>query len=837
VSTSSGGERTGPDPIHSIEQATLAKAVINGKSAAAFALGLDGFSQELLLALPVGVYTTDAEGRITSFNDAAAALWGCRPDLGKTKFSGAHRLYSADGTLLPHDESPMALALKQKCPIRGIEVLVERPDGTRVPFIPYPTPLFDASGALMGAVNIVVDISARKRAEAVQAALHKFTDSLFRSESANDVYESALDAIARALGCRRASILLFDGAEIMRFAAWRGLSDDYRRAVEGHSPWTRDVKDPQPLCIENVETADFPESLTSIVTAEGIGALAFIPLVANGRLIGKFMTYYEEPHVFGTAEVEVAVTIARQLGFSLERRKAEEAFREAQRQLVSELAATRELQKISTQLIHASDPEALYEKVVDAAVAIMRSDFASMQMFYPERGELRLLAYRGFNPTAAAFWEWVRPGSGSTCGAALATGDRSIVPDIELCGFMAGSEDLETYRQTGIRAVQSTPLVSRAGRLLGMISTHWRNPHQPSERDLRLLDVLARQAADLIERKQAELTDQQLAAIVDFSHDAIVSKDLNGVITTWNRGAERIFGYTAEEMIGRPISILIPRDRHKEEDGILERLRRGEGIDHYETVRQRKDGSLIDISLTISPVKDAAGKVVGASKIARDISEKKQAQTRQELLTREIQHRTKNLFAVVLAVVSRSFAGKYTVKDAEAAVVSRLRSLGQTHVMLIDKEWQGADLAEIVRSEMSPYAGRVKVEGPNLMLTAKAAQNFALALHELATNAAKYGALSNTTGQVHITWSKHASNNPNQFSFRWQEQGGPPVWAPTQKGFGSAVLEQIMADHFDLPPQIQFPMAGVVYELNGSLDTLVTDERISVPTSDSHEPA
>jgi two-component system CheB/CheR fusion protein len=224
----------------------------------------------------------------------------------------------------------------------------------------------------------------------------------------------------------------------------------------------------------------------------------------------------------------------------------------------------------------------------------------------------------------------------------------------------------------------------------------------------------------------------------------------------------------------------------------LERLRRGEGIDHYETVRQRKDGSLIDISLSISPVKDAAGKVVGASKVARDISEKKQAETRQELLTREIQHRTKNLFAVVLAVVSRSFAGKYTVKDAEAAVVSRLRSLGQTHVMLIDKEWQGADLAEIVRSEMSPYAGRVKVEGPNLMMTAKAAQNFALALHELAT---------------------------------------------TQKGFGSTVLEQIMAEHFGLTPQIQFPMAGIVYELNGSLDTLVTNERISVPSSEAHEPA
>jgi PAS domain S-box-containing protein len=824
VSTSSGGECAPPYAMHPEEEG-FARRVINGPAAAALPLGLvDGFSQELLEALPVAVYTTDAEGRITSFNEAATALWGRRPELGKTRYSGCEKLYSPDGALVPLDESPMALALKQKRPIRGVEAVAERPDGTRVPFIPYPTPLFDASGALIGAVNIVVDISAHKRAEAVHAALYKFTDRLYRSNSAKDVYESALDAIAGALGCPRASILLMDDAGTMRFAAWRRLSEAYRRAVEGHSPWPHDVTDPQPLCIENVETADMPASLKAIVREEGIAALAFIPLVANGRLIGKFMSYYEAPHVFGAAEVDLAVTIARQLGFSLERGRADEELRKTQRQLASELAATQRLQQVSTQLIQESDVEALYDQILDAAVVLMRSDFASMQMFHPERGELRLLGFRGFNPTAAAFWEWVRPGSGSTCGAALATGQRSIVADVELSGFMAGSEDLETYRQTGIRAVQSTPLVSRTGTILGMISTHWRRPHEPSERDLHLLDVLARQAADLIERKQAELAGERLAAIVDFSHDAIVSKDLNGIVTTWNRGAERLFGYTAEEMIGRPITTLIPPDRHDEEQGILKRVRRGERIEHYETVRQRNDGSLVDISLTVSPVKDTAGRVVGASKIARDISERKLAHARQELLTREIQHRTKNLFAVVSAIVSRSFAGKHTVEDAKTAVLSRLMSLGQTHIMLIDKEWRGADLAEIVRSEMNPYAGRLQVDGPSLMLTARAAQNFALALHELATNAAKYGALSNTTGRVHITWSKHGSNGANQFIFRWQEQGGPPVCAPTRKGFGSAVLEQVMAEHFELPPQIQFPMTGVIYELSGSLDDLVTED-------------
>src|SRR5262249_37589013 len=159
------------------------------------------------------------------------------------------------------------------------------------------------------------------------------------------------------------------------------------------------------------------------------GALAFIPLVASGELIGTFTTYNDAPHVFSAADVALAVTIARQLGFSLGMRRAEEALRETQRQLVAEFAAAEQLHKISTQLIRASNVEVLYEKILDAAMAIMGSHFASMQMFYPERGKLRLLAHRGFNPTAAAFWEWVRPASGSTCGLALRTGARVIVPN------------------------------------------------------------------------------------------------------------------------------------------------------------------------------------------------------------------------------------------------------------------------------------------------------------------------------------------------------------------------------------------------------------------------
>ena len=187
------------------------------------------------------------------------------------------------------------------------------------------------------------------------------------------------------------------------------------------------------------------------------------------------------------------------------------------------------------------------------------------------------------------------------------------------------------------------------------------------------------------------------------------------------------------------------------------------------------------------------------------------------MLISEIQHRTKNLFAVVQSVVARSFAGKATVAEAQSAVMNRLASLGKTHLLLMDQEWQGAELAEIVQAEMNPFGNRVLASGPSLVLSAKAAQNFSLALHELATNAAKYGSLSSTTGRVYITWTITETNGIPHLTFRWQERGGPPVVRPAQQGFGSAVLEQVMGEYFDDPPRIDFASGGLCYELSGSL--------------------
>ncbi|WP_435635876.1 ATP-binding protein [Pseudomonas solani] len=168
------------------------------------------------------------------------------------------------------------------------------------------------------------------------------------------------------------------------------------------------------------------------------------------------------------------------------------------------------LHQISIALIGEQDREALYGKIVDAAVTITGSQFGTMQRLCPDGhssghgGELQLLCSRGLPPEAVGFWQWVSPNAYSSCTMALKLGERAVIPDFEQWDAIAGTEDLLAFRRTGIRSAQTTPLISRSGNLLGMISTHWREPHEPSQRDRRLLDILARQAADLLERTIAE---------------------------------------------------------------------------------------------------------------------------------------------------------------------------------------------------------------------------------------------------------------------------------------------------------------------------------------------
>jgi two-component system, chemotaxis family, CheB/CheR fusion protein len=438
---------------------------------AAKALGRgDGSFRDVLEALPVAVYTTDAGGRITFYNGAAALLWGHRPKLGDDQWCGSWKLYRPDGSPLPHDQCPMAVALKEGRAVRDIEAIAERPDGSRVPFLPFPTPLFDASGALIGAVNMLMDLT---------------------------------------------------------------------------------------------------------------------------------------------------------------------------------------------------------------------------------------------------------------------------------------------------------------------------------------------------DRKLAEQYERRLGAIIESSDDAIVSKNLNGVIISWNRGAERLFGYAADEVVGQSITILIPPERLDEETMVIERIRRGERIDHYETVRRRKDGASVDISLTVSPVRDATGRIVGASKIARDITERRRAQEQQELLVGEIKHRIKNTLATVQAIAMQTL--RSASADERSAFIARLHALANAHDLLTLESWNRAPLRDVVGRVLQPFQEkhreRFLIEGHgDPWLSADRSVLLALVLHELATNAVKYGALSNGSGRVRVEWEVESNGKASRIMLTWKESGGPPVKPPKHKGFGSLLIERVVASElgaarFDFLPQ------------------------------------
>ena len=296
---------------------------------------------------------------------------------------------------------------------------------------------------------------------------------------------------------------------------------------------------------------------------------------------------------------------------------------------------------------------------------------------------------------------------------------------------------------------------------------------------------------DLAESKFTEQRLRSLASIVESSDDAIVSKNLDGIIASWNKGAERIFGYTSQDAIGQPITIVIPADRQNEEREILTRIRRGERIDHFETTRQRKDGSLIVVSLSVSPIKGDDGKIVGASKIARDITEQKRDQELISTLAQEAEHRSKNLLAIVQAAVHLSHSD--TPEGVKKAIEGRIQALANIHSIFAKTRWIGADLSTIAAQELAPYTEakqkRVRIDGPPILLEPNVAQAIAVTLHELSTNAAKYGALSTANGQVDLKWSQQTDGS---LHLSWSETGGPKVQVPTRKGFGRRIVEQMI---------------------------------------------
>ena len=287
------------------------------------------------------------------------------------------------------------------------------------------------------------------------------------------------------------------------------------------------------------------------------------------------------------------------------------------------------------------------------------------------------------------------------------------------------------------------------------------------------------------------LRDQSNAVI------GAISKTLDGQVTFWNASAMRIFGYSASEMIGENITKIIPSELLDEEKYVLARLRGGERIDHYETVRVAKDGRRVDISLTVSPLHDKSGKVIGASKVARDITEQKQAEKSQLLLMGELSHRVKNTLATVQAIATQSLRRSRDPADFLTSFTGRILALARAHDLLSETRWEGIELGALIRDQvlLGVADDRVAWSGPALTLDAQPALHTAMVLHELGTNARKHGALSLPKGRLSIEWQIVATKKGRELQVQWKETGGPPAVAPVGSGFGTRLIEESLLPH------------------------------------------
>jgi signal transduction histidine kinase len=337
----------------------------------------------------------------------------------------------------------------------------------------------------------------------ILASLYRLVDDVSRATCAEAIYEAALHALTATVGPDRAGVLVGDDAGVLRFCAWRGLSDAYRRAVEGHSPWPSGASDPQPVIVSDARADKALAEYRGLLEAEGIAALAFIPLVSPDGLLGKFMLYYDAPHAFTADEIRLARTIAHHVAFGLQRLAREQETTRLKDELGAELGAVMRLHAISQRFLERGNLGELLSDILAAVIEITGAGRGTMQLLDTETGRLRLVAHHGFGREFVDFYAEVGLDEAASCGHALQKGRRVVVADVERDPIFAEPTARGVMRRAGVRACQSTPLLSRTRHVLGIVSTHFDAPHEPPARELQLVDLFARQAADLVEHAQA----------------------------------------------------------------------------------------------------------------------------------------------------------------------------------------------------------------------------------------------------------------------------------------------------------------------------------------------
>ncbi|HEY3740611.1 MAG TPA: PAS domain S-box protein, partial [Bryobacteraceae bacterium] len=463
--------------------------------------------REIIDALPAAIYTTDAEGKLTHFNQAAINLSGRLPRLGSDAWCVTWKLYNSDGSPLPHDQCPMATALKERRAIRGAEAIAERPDGSRFWFAPYPTPLYDTEGKLTGGINMLVDITERKTAEEAMRLFGAIVDS-----SDDAIISKNLNGV---------------------ITSWNKSAD----RLFGYTADEAIGQTVASLLIPADRQDEEPEILARLQRGERVDHFETVRRHKDGSLPEISLTISPVRDSRGT--VVGASKIARDI---TDRKRTERVLQSLTDQMKHDLAAMTRLQELSTRLVEAQDVTNLLREIVAVALEITGAEKGNIQLL--EKGVLRIVAHEGFEQPFLDFFNEVHDGQ-AACGAALAKGNRIVIENVA-ASDVYDSTARKAMLDAEVLAVQSTPLITRSGEVLGMFSTHYSRAGMIAEHDLRCIDLLARQAADLIERRRADTalrtSEERFRVAQRAAKIGIFEWNIPTGVNTWSTELEELHG-------------------------------------------------------------------------------------------------------------------------------------------------------------------------------------------------------------------------------------------------------------------------------------------------------
>lgn len=487
----------------------------------------------------------------------------------------------------------------------------------------------------------------------------------------------------------------------------------------------------------------------------------------------------------------------------------------------SEAAA---LYVLTDRLYRARALNEMFDAALDAITRTLACERASVLLF-DEAGVMRFAAWRGLSDRYRSALEghtpW-SPGQRDAQPIFVEDIDRTQEPD----------RVKAAVKQEGIRALGFVPLIDSGG-VVGKFMTYYARPRVFTRHEIDLAVTIARQVSFSIERARVAKahrlaqdslreSEERFRLAVEAAPSAMLMAGADGRIVMANIQAEQLFGYSRDELIGQPVELLVParfRDSHpgQRHSYLAQPIARpmGAGRDLYGV---RKDGIEVPVEIGLSSTQTPRGPITLASIV--DISARKQHEAQRELLLAELSHRVKNTLAVVQGIASQTFKPDKDPSEAKEAFEGRLHALSVAHDLLIHSGWQHVSLEALAAGAariLGSESARLTIAGPYVELSPRQALDIGMALHELFTNAMKYGALSNDTGEVRVEWTE--TTTPERLlHLNWRESGGPSVSPPKRRGFGSLLLERSLGRDLGGDVVVQFRPEGLVCEITARLD-------------------